>query len=216
VELRGSIVESYSQFLTREVFPCVEGKRVLEIGSLTGRITEEIRKHTPLEITTIDPDPMVRKQTTFSGTANDYFNYYCFDQSATNHLSRYDVVVLMGVLYHLHSPLHLLEMIINKIRPEMLIIETATGEPYHVAVDTEYSGTIGNAWPDKGIEYPIRTNINFSTKDLIATIETTPMKLRRKVIYEERFDNWHGANLEQDSLEHSKQGMWIGHFQWRN
>jgi hypothetical protein len=159
---------------------------------------------------------MVRKQTTFSGTANDYFNYYCFDQSATNHLSRYDVVVLMGVLYHLHSPLHLLEMIINKIRPEMLIIETATGEPYHVAVDTEYSGTIGNAWPDKGIEYPIRTNINFSTKDLIATIETTPMKLRRKVIYEERFDNWHGANLEQDSLEHSKQGMWIGHFQWRN
>ena len=49
--------ESYSEFLNREVFPCVEGKRVLEIGSLTGVITQEIRKHNPLEITTIDPDP---------------------------------------------------------------------------------------------------------------------------------------------------------------
>jgi hypothetical protein len=35
----------------------------------------------------------------------------------------FDVVVCFGVLYHLHCPLHLLEVIVNRCNPEYLLVD---------------------------------------------------------------------------------------------
>jgi len=89
---------NYEDFLTNEVFPLVKGKSVLELGALNFRITDCIKNAGASHVETVDPFG----KTTFRGTANDYYN---------TTVDKFDVVTCMGLLYHLHSPFHLLELI---------------------------------------------------------------------------------------------------------
>tara|TARA_B100001996_G_scaffold306760_1_gene248012 strand:+ start:784 stop:1389 length:606 start_codon:yes stop_codon:yes gene_type:complete len=192
---------SYEEFLTNEAFPIVKDKTVLEIGALNNKITNWVKNAGASSVETVDPFG----KATFRGTANDYYN-----QKKTA-FRKFDAVICMGLLYHLHSPYHLLEQIINHTQPDILIIETGPCKMYGRidkadGVHEELYSTIGNAWPDKEIKHPIRINITSRMEDLIRGIETTPMKLKRY---------WQYPDIDlmvKDFDIHNKENMWLGVF----
>ena len=197
---------SYEEFLTNEAFPIVKDKTVLEIAALNDKITNCIKNAGASSVETVDPVGKAGGyKPTFRGTANDYYN-----QKKTAY-RKFDVVTCMGLLYHLHSPWHLLEQIINHTQPDILIIETGPCKMYgridkSDGVHEELYSTLGNAWPDKDIKHPIRINITSRMEDLIKGIETTPMKLKRYWQYPEM------DLMVKDFVESNKGNMWLGVF----
>lgn len=178
----------YTEFLTNEAFSAVKNKTVLEIGALGDKITDCIKNAGASNVETVDPFG----KATFRGTANDYYN---------TRVDKFDVVTCMGLLYHLHSPWHLLEQIINHSQPDTLIVETTA---YAQGIGEEKFNTVGNAYSDKNIKHPIRIYSNYVKDDFIRGIETTPMKLN---------ECWEYKDLEfEDLAESNKINMWLGVF----
>ena len=103
---------NYGEHL-ENVFSICENKSVLEIGAFRGYISQFIQKSNPHTHHIIEPNPYAAKYGAIVSTANDYYK---------GEVPTVDIVILMGVLYHLHSPLHLLEQIINKSKPKTIII----------------------------------------------------------------------------------------------
>ena len=103
---------NYLDFLEKNVFSGrVENQSVLELGALNSKITNVIGRCNPNSIYTVDPESSGKPD--FRGTANDFY--------AADHFTEpYDVVVCMGLLYHLHSPWHISNFVwttvgINKV-----------------------------------------------------------------------------------------------------
>lgn len=105
-------------------FNICKDKTVLEIGPYIGIQTQVIEANGPKEITLVEPNGNA------VNILHNYFNnveivqddIFFYLESTRN----FDVVVCFGVLYHLHSPLYLLELIANRVSPELVIIETFT------------------------------------------------------------------------------------------
>jgi len=202
----------YEDFLTETVFPVVKDKNVLEIGALNDKVTECIKNAGAYYVETVDPVGLVKP--IFKGTANDYYKQFNPDDGRYRDT---DVVVVMGLLYHLHSPWHLLELIINYSQPDTLIIETSNGvtldkgikviEPFKTIGEEVYS-TLGNAWPDKDIKHPISIHTSVTRQDFIKGIETTPMKLDKYWNYPDMED----FSFNSESFSKSKHDMWLGVF----
>ena len=197
---------NYLDFLEKNVFSGrVENQSVLELGALNSKITNVIGRCNPNSIYTVDPESSGKPD--FRGTANDFY--------AADHFTEpYDVVVCMGLLYHLHSPWHLIELIINHSRPKILILETAHSIRHSagVTVDYEEHNTFGNAYADKEIKYPIKRRSAVIKEDWVDGIQTTPLKLEQLWDYNE-MDGF----FEQDKFfTQSKRNMWMGVFKWEN
>lgn len=94
---------------------------VLEIGA--GTHTNLILSKTPSSLTLLEPDILgYRKLVALYSEVctiveEDVFFYL-------NEPRKFDVVICCGVIYHFHHPLWLLELIVNRINPKVLIIET--------------------------------------------------------------------------------------------
>ena len=123
--------ETYTEYLDLidDYIDVVKGKTVLEIGSGWFQMTERIASHKPTSIVTIEPNSdsvqnsrIPRDVVNHTVTADDYFHE--FD-------TKFDVIFCCGVLYHLHSPLHLIEQICNN-RPQTLIVETTNVPAYDI------------------------------------------------------------------------------------
>ena len=127
--------ETYSEYLDLidNYINVVKGKTVLEIGSCNFWMTERIASHEPKSIVTLEPNSesvmAAQKDSSIPTgvvnhtlTADDYF--HTFD-------TKFDVIFCVGVLYHLHSPLHLIEQLCNN-RPETLIVETTNVPAYDI------------------------------------------------------------------------------------
>jgi hypothetical protein len=56
---------------------------------------------------------------------------------------QFDVCVCLGVLYHLHSPLNLIELIINKCQPKYLLLDCVTA-PHPLVFLDEVPNKPGN------------------------------------------------------------------------
>ena len=127
---KGMDRKTYTEYLDLidDYIDVVKDKTVLEIGPHHFQMTERIAFHKPTSIFTIEPDsscnvPNGLDAENYRGTADDYFHEVDPDES------KFDVIFCCGVLYHLHSPLHLIEQICNT-RPQTLIVETTTFATY--------------------------------------------------------------------------------------
>jgi len=99
-----------------------ENKTVLEIGPFNGAHTQVIKSHNPKKITLVELE-----KNALIVLRNDFLDCEIIEDDIFNYLNnpnKFDVVVCCGVLYHLHSPLYLLELIVNKIAPQYIYIET--------------------------------------------------------------------------------------------
>tara|TARA_B100001996_G_C18624565_1_gene579194 strand:+ start:533 stop:1123 length:591 start_codon:yes stop_codon:yes gene_type:complete len=195
---------NYLDWLEKNIFSgTVENQSVLELGALNNKITNVIGRCNPKSIYTVDPEPSGKPD--FKGTANDFY--------AADHFTEpYDVVVCMGLLYHLHSPWHLVELIINHSRPKILILETANSINHvkGLSIAPEEYNTFGNAYADKEIKYPMQIHSSVTRNNWIEGIETTPMKLQKHWIYRL-------IPFEQDDFfMTAKQNMWMGVFKWED
>lgn len=106
-------------------FKIVNNVDVLEIGAFHGEHSKLIKSYNPKSLTILEPEKDFATQ--LSETFLDC-TVHCVD--AMHYLQtpkKYDVVVCCGVLYHLHSPLYLLELIANNVDPSYVIIETFDG-----------------------------------------------------------------------------------------
>lgn len=104
------------------VFDICANTKVLEIGPLNGIHTPIILDKKPKSLTLVEYNEECYKQllNTFPNCEivyDDIFNYL-------NQTRDFDTVVCCGVLYHLHHPFWLLELIANKINPKNIILET--------------------------------------------------------------------------------------------
>ncbi len=100
-------------------FSVCANKKVLEIGPLDGHHTKLISSYAPSYLELIEPYsefiPLLKKY------SHNVINDDAIFVIPTLH--KFDVVVCCGVLYHLHSPLHLLEIISNFCNPEWIILD---------------------------------------------------------------------------------------------
>ena len=153
----------------------VKDKTVLELGSFGGWHTNLMINLGAKTITCVEPNLSICNNDVYkhnivrleSCTANDYY--------LGKNISTVDVVTCLGVLYHLHSPLHLLEQIINKSQPKYLLIETTFNSKTYIT--DEVYNVPGNAQADSQITMPILTNLIMSMEEIIKCVETTSYKL---------------------------------------
>ena len=111
-------MRTYEDKLT-DLFKCVKGKTVMENASNNGDISKCIKSNEPSHLTCIEPsDRWVNDyaDTQITSTVNEFY------MSGAN--TQFDVIVEMGLLYKLHSPIHLIEQHINLGNPDTIILET--------------------------------------------------------------------------------------------
>ena len=159
-KLDTAISESpYRQHLMANFFNYCNGQRVLEIAPLHGFHSELIVLNNPKSLTLVEPDPesteiLKIKFPAVEVFCDDIFNFYKKDYEV-------DVVVCCGLLYHLHSPLHLLELIVNRSRPKLIIVDNTC-----VPNETETSCSYG-------YEFSNRPGNRFSSSKHIAKFNCT-------------------------------------------
>lgn len=112
----------YHDFIDGEFFSDIDYKNVLEIGSFTGAQTQVLAKHNLTSLTLVEPNSMASKELEEKYPAAHVITNDIFDLYSKEPL-QCDVVVCLGLLYHLHSPLYLLELIANQSSPDTIILD---------------------------------------------------------------------------------------------
>lgn len=112
--------EKYLDFL-ESYFKICQNKTVLEIGPSLGHHTKKILKNNPAYLELIEGfESHIDHLKSIPGVdqviCNDVYD-------ELNKVKQFDLVVCFGVLYHLHSPLYLLELIVNNCRPKFLMMD---------------------------------------------------------------------------------------------
>ena len=109
-------------------FDCVDNKTVLEIGANWGNHSNIVLKNNPKKLTLLDSN-----ETYFNYLKNKFQNYnnvevLCDDAFLfiNQNSEKTDIVMLLGVLYHFHSPLHLIELVVNYLNPQTIILDYPT------------------------------------------------------------------------------------------
>lgn len=115
--------DNYQKYLINDIMHVCDGKKVIEFGPLHGYITKTIIKNNPRHLICVEPDEYaiwvlksnhLKIDEIYNLTANEFY---------TQHRPA-NVVVACGLLYHLHSPLHFLELIVNFSNPEWIILDS--------------------------------------------------------------------------------------------
>jgi 2-polyprenyl-3-methyl-5-hydroxy-6-metoxy-1,4-benzoquinol methylase len=107
-------------------FDIVRDKTVLEIGPLSGHHSKIIIDQGSKSLVMVEPNTSFNDSLAALSPNSEIINddiFFYLEEAR-----KFDVVVCCGVLYHLHSPLYLLELIANRVDPEYVIIETITGD----------------------------------------------------------------------------------------
>ena len=110
-------------------FDCVTDKTVLDIGAKHGHHAEIILKNNPKKLTLLDSNQEYCNL--LKNKFENYNNVEILYDDAFLHVNqnseKVDVVTLLGLLYHFHSPLHLIELVINHLNPKTIILDYPTG-----------------------------------------------------------------------------------------
>jgi hypothetical protein len=144
-------------------FKYCNNKTVLEIGPMGGWHTDLILKESPKNIILVEPNPLLAKnlKNLFpeqSVVEMDIFKY-------VENKQHIDVVVCCGVLYHFHSPIYLLEQIVNNLTPTYLIIESIFTKKYPLFLIDEIDNIDGNRYTtNKSAKISIIFNIELLNK----------------------------------------------------
>lgn len=164
VDIEGSIV-LLNKIHSKVDF--VKGKRILEVGPMTGFFTDMLLSHDPESITLVEFD-----QTFIPGLESRYkdnnkVEIVCQDIFfyINKNVKKFDVVILFGVLYHFHSSLWLLELCANYINPEYICIDSPfQGEEFLASIKNEPDNQAGarqtvSNWKSAGmtvvLPYPV-------------------------------------------------------------
>jgi hypothetical protein len=156
----------YHQTIAREFFNVCSDKTVLEIAPFGGHQTQAIIKHPIKSLLLVEPNQnsnakLIKLFPTATIINDDIFNVY-------HNKFLVDVVVACGLLYHLHSPLYLLELIANQSDPEYIILDSIHQK--NININSELPNIPGNrytttpAW--KSVNYNICVPFDYIDQSL--------------------------------------------------
>jgi hypothetical protein len=111
----------YHRHIETSYFHVCAGKSVLEIGPSKGTQTPCIINNNPSSLTSVEANVNACRELTNLLPDVNVINQDIFEYYKEPH--KMDVVICCGVLYHLHSPFHLLELIVNQSDPEYLVLD---------------------------------------------------------------------------------------------
>lgn len=133
----------------------LDGKRVLDIGCNAGYFAIEMARR-GAHVTAIDHDPHYLRQAAWAAAQFDLGKRLVLKESdvygLANSAERYDIVLFLGVFYHLRHPLLGLDIAASKSDGLLLFQSLATSEPVE-EIDTSDPGYLGrdrlrdDAWP---------------------------------------------------------------------
>lgn len=115
----------YFSFINKTYFPICKNQRVLEIGAFNGDHSKLIVQHTPVYFEIIEGNASVIKRLENIPKIDKVIHNDVMIQLQENS-KQFDVCICLGVLYHLHSPLHLLELMVNKCQPKHILLDCVT------------------------------------------------------------------------------------------
>lgn len=112
------------------------GKTVLDIGCNAGFYSFEMRRRGAARVLGIDADDRYIEQARFAartlGVADvEFRNLSIYDVGALG--ERFDLVIFMGVLYHLRHPMLALDLIREHVAGDLMLFQTLTRGPDSVA-----------------------------------------------------------------------------------
>ena len=112
--------KDYFSLLDKEYFKFCKGKTVLELGPHSGYHSKMIINHAPAYFKVIEGDRKYK-----AGLEKLGINEVIIDDLNFALLppKQFDIVICFGVLYHLHNSLHILELIINNNKPELVFLD---------------------------------------------------------------------------------------------
>lgn len=118
--------DEYTQLMSHEYLSVCHNKSVLEIGPYYGWHTKMISEQNPKNLVLIEPDERCQKELRLINGIDKIINDDVF--FILNNKYPVDVVVCCGLLYHIHSPLYLLELITNNCQPEFIILDCVSDQ----------------------------------------------------------------------------------------
>jgi len=121
--------------------PDVAGLSVLDIGCNAGFYSFEMKRRGAARVVGIDSEPLYTAQARFAadvlGLDVDIRDMGVFDVARLD--ERFDLVIFMGVLYHLRHPLLALDLIHEHVARDLLLFQSLTRGPDRAdPVDADY------------------------------------------------------------------------------
>lgn len=122
--ISGSIADYYNN-IDKHYFGVCSNSSVLEIGPFNGYHSKLIASHRPSYFECIEGNPSCKSVLeSIPGIDKVIID----DIWLKRDQQPFDVVICFGVLYHHHSPLHLLELIVNLNTPKYILLDCVTAE----------------------------------------------------------------------------------------
>ena len=127
----------------RDVLPDdLEGRSVLDIGCNAGFFALEMKRRGAGRVLGIDSDPHYLRQAAFAinavGQDIELRQMSVYDIASLR--ERFDLVLFMGVFYHLRHPLLALDMIYEHVADDMLLFQSLQrGAAEEAQVDADYA-----------------------------------------------------------------------------
>ena len=190
--------DAYLSMLAEDYFYVVKDKTVLEIAAHTGAQTSAVLINSPKKVICVEPDPDSCNYSIFknpkiefhSCTANDYYKYRS---------EKVDVVTCFGLFYHLHSPFHLVEQIVNYSDPTYIIIETLwQGDTNMINENNRYKELLvinheepnasGNFFKDTGVSKPVNLNIEINYKYIRQAFIDAGYRVINETVYRGKYN----------------------------
>jgi len=116
---------AYYNFIDKNYLNVCAGARVLEVGPGSGEHTKLIAKHTPCYLECVEGNPAHQSELENIVGVDKVVIDDIWLRSDTE---SFDIVICFGVLYHHHSPLHLLELFVNYNTPKYIMLDCVTAE----------------------------------------------------------------------------------------
>ena len=113
----------YHDVINNEFMWDFDHKSIVEIGAFTGAQTQIINRHVVKSLTLIEPNALASQELAQKYPQARVITEDIFEVYRVEDLSC-DIVVCLGLLYHLHSPLYLLETIVNFSNPEIIVLDS--------------------------------------------------------------------------------------------
>jgi tRNA (mo5U34)-methyltransferase len=104
----------------------LSGKSVLDIGCNAGFYSMEMKRRGATRVLAIDSDDRYLSQATFAAEVNgldiEFRNMSVYEVPQLG--ERFDIVIFMGVLYHLRHPLLALDLLHDSVTKDLLIFQS--------------------------------------------------------------------------------------------
>ena len=155
----------YVSLLRNKLFTVCKDKTVLEFGPNQGNITKQVLLNEPNKHIVVEPNI-----NSFNSDLKDYVEYHNSTLNDYYKLNKVkvDIVLAMGLFYHLHSPLHAIELILNYSDPDIIFFDSPeyNNKPhswrnkntFNIIPEVNY-GERGMAQSDTDIKTPISYSV---------------------------------------------------------